>query len=123
MQRDRRRLDRLAKRPAYWLALAACAALGGCGSGGDLAAALGFATTQPTASPTPTATTPLIGDARKRIRIGKWEELIIAPGGTIDAAEYRRVAANYNSPEIMEYRLGPTAGTLVLWHAAAQQSR
>ncbi len=109
MQRDRRRLDRLAKRPAYWLALAACAALGGCGSGGDLAAALGFATTQPTASPTPTATTPLIGDARKRIRIGKWEELIIAPGGTIDAAEYRRVAANYNSPEIMEYRLGPTA--------------
>jgi len=86
-----------------------CAALGGCSPGSDLAAALGLVATQPIASPTPTATTPLIGDARKGIRIGNWRELLIKPDGTIDAAEYRRVAANYNSAEIMDYRLGPTA--------------
>lgn len=88
--------------------------LSACGPGGDVAATLASlglpsAVSQPAASPTPTATSPLIGDARKRRRIGKWEELIIAPDGTIDPAEYRRVAANYNSAEIMDYRLGPTA--------------
>lgn len=109
MQPPRPQRNHFAPRPAHWLALVLCVTLGGCGSGNDLAAALGLATTQPTASPTPTATTPLIGDARKRIRIGKWEELLTKADGTIDAAEYRRVANNYNSAEMMDYRLGPTA--------------
>lgn len=109
MQPPRPQRNHFAPRSAHWLALVLCVTLGACGSGNDLAAALGLATTQPTASPTPTATTPLIGDARKRIRIGKWEELLIKADGTIDAAEYRRVANNYNSAEMMDYRLGPTA--------------
>jgi len=109
MQRDCRRLDCVAKRPAYWLELALSISLGGCAPASDLAAALGLVAAQPVASPTPTATTPLIGDARKGIRIGNWRELLIKADGTIDAAEYRRVAANYNSAEIMDYRLGPTA--------------
>lgn len=100
---------RFAGRSAKGIILGLCAAVAGCNPGGDGTAAVGVVSVQPAASPTPTATSPLVGDARKSIRIGNWRELLIKADGTIDAAEYRRVAANYNSPEIMDYRLGPTA--------------
>ena len=41
--------------------------------------------------------------------VGAWRELIRNIDGTINLNEYRRVANHYNTPEIMNYRLGPTA--------------
>lgn len=87
-------------------ALSACLLLASCGGGDDASAppATGAA---PAPTPTPTATsTPVaLGDRQ----IGQWRELILNNNGTLNQSEYRRVAANYNSAEIMDYRLGPTA--------------
>lgn len=85
-------------------ALTACLLLASCG-GGDEASAPPATGAAPTPTPSPSPAPVAIGDRQ----IGQWRELIIASNGTIDAAEYRRVAANYNTPEIMDYRLGPTA--------------
>lgn len=41
--------------------------------------------------------------------IGGWRERIIKADGTINAAEYRRLAASYNTSSTMSYRLGPRA--------------
>lgn len=41
--------------------------------------------------------------------IGSWRELILNPDGSINPAEYFRVAMNYNTAAILDYRLGPTA--------------
>ena len=81
------------------------AALTGCGEGGAPSSAVSTVA----GAATPTATTPLIGDARKGIRIGNWRERLIKVDGTLDTAEYVRIANSYNSPETMDYRLGPTA--------------
>ena len=42
-------------------------------------------------------------------RIGNWRELIVNANGSINQAEYRRVAASYNTTDIIDYRLGPKA--------------
>ncbi|WP_143738510.1 hypothetical protein [Erythrobacter colymbi] len=82
-------------------ALVACLLLAGCG-GGDEASA------PPTAgaAPAPTPSTPPVAAAAP---IGQWRELILNNDGSINAAEYRRVANAFNTPEIVNYRLGPTA--------------
>jgi hypothetical protein len=41
--------------------------------------------------------------------IGKWRERIVNADGTLNAREYRRIAASYNTSGTMNYRLGPTA--------------
>ena len=43
------------------------------------------------------------------MQIGSWRELVVNGDGSINRAEYVRVANNYNTAEIMDYRLGPTA--------------
>lgn len=89
-------------------ALAACLLLAACGGGDDGGAPPATGVT-PTPTPTPTSTpTPspvALGDRQ----IGQWRELIIDANGTINHDEYVRVATNYNTAEIMDYRLGPTA--------------
>ncbi|PPD16504.1 MAG: hypothetical protein CTY25_00720, partial [Methylobacterium sp.] len=42
-------------------------------------------------------------------QIGQWKELVADVNGKIIESEYKRVAANYNAPEIVDYRLGPKA--------------
>lgn len=90
---------------ANWRLAAACALavlVAGCGGGDGSSAppATGAAPT-PTPSPSPAA----LGDRQ----IGQWRELILNNDGSINRGEYIRVANNYNTPEIMNYRLGPTA--------------
>lgn len=41
--------------------------------------------------------------------IGTWRERIVSADGTLNAAEYRRIAASYNTASTMNYRLGPKA--------------
>lgn len=110
MQNIQLQADRPRGRHTRWLALVLCVALAGCKSGGSVTAtlaALGLVESSP--QPTPTATSPLIGDARKHRNIGGWRELLIGSNGQIDAKAYRRIAANYNSAEMLAYRLGPSA--------------
>jgi len=97
--------------------------LGGCSGSaptmsGMIAAITGMPAPAPAPAPTPTPTpspTPSPAPApppavsQSPIQIGSWRELILNANGSINQAEYRRVAANYNTPEIMDYRLGPTA--------------
>jgi hypothetical protein len=85
-------------------ALTACLALAGCGGGDDGTAPPATGTT-PTPTPTSTAAPVPLGDRQ----IGQWRELILNADGTINRSEYVRVANNYNTPAIMDYRLGPTA--------------
>lgn len=88
-------------------ALAACLLLAGCG-GGDGGSAPPATGGTPTPTPTPSPTPPpaaVLGDRQ----IGQWRELILNNDGTINRSEYVRVANNYNTPAIMDYRLGPTA--------------
>jgi hypothetical protein len=74
------------------------------GCGGDESAAPPAVTITPTPTPTPPPT-----GGQAPTQIGQWRELILNNNGSINAAEYRRVAANYNSPDIIDYRLGPQA--------------
>ncbi|WP_285712484.1 hypothetical protein [Erythrobacter oryzae] len=86
---------------------AACALallLTGCG-GGDSSGAP--PATGGTPTPAPTATPPAVVGGERQI--GQWRELILNNDGTINRSEYVRVANNYNTPAIMDYRLGPTA--------------
>lgn len=90
----------------HWRGAAIAAALlllAGCGGGddGSTPPATGGAPT-----PTPTPTSPVVAGDRQ---IGQWRELILNNDGTINRSEYIRVANNYNTPEVMNYRLGPTA--------------
>ena len=87
-------------------ALAICILLTGCGGGDESGGqpATGVVPT-PTPTPSPSPSPVALGDRQ----VGQWRELIINADGALNAAEYRRVAANYNTPEIMDYRLGPTA--------------
>jgi hypothetical protein len=87
-------------RPAA-LSAALCLLLAACGGGGS---GDGGGTTAP-----PVVTPPSTGGAQGQTRIGQWRELILNNDGTINQAEYRRVAANYNTSEMLDYRLGPTA--------------
>lgn len=92
-------------------ALGLCIAVGACGpveGASSLLQSLGLvaAVPQPPAGSQPTATTPILG---KQLRIGNWRELLLAPDGTLDHAAYVRIAKNYNSAEMMDYRLGPSA--------------
>lgn len=41
--------------------------------------------------------------------IGGWRERIVRADGTLNASEYRRIAASYNTASTMSYRLGPRA--------------
>jgi hypothetical protein len=49
------------------------------------------------------------GGTKPSRRIGKWRELIMNADGTINRENYVAVAKRYNAPDIMDYRLGPTA--------------
>jgi len=95
------------------LALGALAAtLSGCGAGsvddGSGASPPPAASAPPpSAPPPPPAPIPPAGTAG-RLQIGNWRELILNADGTINAAEYRRVAEAYNTEEMLNYRLGPT---------------
>ena len=80
-------------------ALAASLLLAGCG-GGDGSGAP--PATGGTPTPTPTAAPPAIVGGERQI--GQWRELIIGNDGAINRSEYIRVANNYNTPEIMDYR-------------------
>lgn len=84
--------------------LCACLFLAGCG-GGDEAGAPPATGAAPTPTPTPTATPIALGDRQ----IGQWRELILNNDGALNQSEYARVAANYHTEEINNYRLGPTA--------------
>lgn len=42
-------------------------------------------------------------------RIGNWRELILNADGSLNRASYVAVAKRYNAPDVMDYRLGPTA--------------
>jgi len=90
---------------ANWRLAAACALavlVAGCGGGdGSSAPPATGAAPAPAPSPSPAA----LGDRQ----IGQWRELILNNDGSINRGEYIRVANNYNTPEIMNYRLGPTA--------------
>lgn len=108
-------------RPIGWggiVPLASALLLAGCsGSGiGDAMVALIASppvTTPapaPAPAPTPTPSPPPAAISVAAAPIGNWRELILNNDGTINQAEYRRVAISYNAPEIMDYRLGPTAG-------------
>lgn len=90
---------------------AAVLLLAGCGGGGESSSGGGqisVAPPPPATTPPPTPTPPPTG-GQGPTQIGQWSELIVNGDGSINQAEYRRVANNYNSPEIMDYRLGPTA--------------
>ncbi len=54
---------------------------------------------------------PLAGDwdGQNVNQIGQWRDLILTSDGAINPTEYVRVANNYNTSEIIDYRLGPTA--------------
>ena len=41
--------------------------------------------------------------------IGNWRERIVRSDGSLNASEYRRIAASYNTASTMNYRLGPRA--------------
>jgi hypothetical protein len=84
------------------LPAALCLALAACG-GDDSSGAAPPVTVAPTPTPPPT------GGAQGQTQIGQWRELILNNDGTINQAEYRRVAANYNSEEMVSYRNGPRA--------------
>lgn len=88
----------------HWRGAAIAAALlllAGCGGGDD-----GSTPPATGGAPTPTPTSPVVAGDRQ---IGQWRELILNNDGTINRSEYIRVANNYNTPEVMNYRLGPTA--------------
>lgn len=85
------------------LSLAAC----GGGEGGSAGGAIDVAP-PPVTTPTPTPTPPGGGQTGTQ-QIGNWRELVVNADGSINRSEYVRVANNYNTPEIMDYRLGPTA--------------
>lgn len=95
-------------RPA--LAALACLALAGCGPDDEApnpAATPAPGGTGGTATAPPSSGTPVSTLGERQI--GQWRELILNPDGTINRTEYIRVANAYNSAEIMDYRLGPTA--------------
>lgn len=96
--------DRNARSRSLMPALAACLLLVGCG-GGDESSTPPATGAAPTPTPTSTSSPVALGDRQ----IGQWRELIIGNDGAINRSEYIRVANNYNTPEIMDYRLGPTA--------------
>lgn len=79
--------------------------LAGCGGGGDSSGAP--PATGGTPTPAPTATPPAVVGGERQI--GQWRELILNNDGSINQAEYARVAANYHREEMVNYRLGPSA--------------
>lgn len=81
--------------------------LAGCGGGGGDGEAVVALPPSTSSTPAPAPTPAPTGQAVAPI--GSWRELIIDNAGAIIPSEYRRVANNYNTPEIMDYRLGPTA--------------
>jgi len=85
------------------LGLTACGGGDGSAGGGVIDVA-----PPPVITPTPTPTPPGGGQTGTQ-QIGNWRELIVNADGSINRSEYVRVANNYNAPEIMDYRLGPTA--------------
>jgi hypothetical protein len=54
---------------------------------------------------------PIAGDwdGQNVNQIGQWRERILTSDGAINPSEYIQVANNYNTSEIIDYRLGPTA--------------
>lgn len=109
---------RIAMRPViashrnYRFVISMMLALGlvGCGGGGGGGGGVIDIAPPPVTTPTPTPTpTPPGGGQTGTQQVGSWRELVVNGNGTINEAEYRRVASNYNSAEIMDYRLGPTA--------------
>ena len=86
------------------LALGLTACGGGDGSAGGGVIDVGQ---PPVTTPTPTPTPP--GGGQTGTQIGNWRELVVNADGSINRSEYVRVANNYNTAEIMDYRLGPTA--------------
>lgn len=92
-------------RPAWALAALAAFALTACsGDGAGTAADMGAKIAADKTSRPLGKKPPVPGR-----RIGNWSELILAADGSIDPIQYRKVAARYNAPDIMDYRLGPTA--------------
>jgi len=94
-------------RRARWLALAASTlVLAGCGGGkgGESAVTL---PNSPIASPAPTPAPTSVSDPGP-LQIGSWRERILNSDGSINTAQYDYVAANYNTREILDYRLGPS---------------
>jgi len=83
------------------------AACGG-GGGSDSSEPVQVPSAPPTATPTPTPT-PTGTNNPGALQVGQWRELILNADGSINRTEYVRVANSYNSAEIMDYRLGPTA--------------
>lgn len=104
MRRSDRTFSRSSLRLAAAFALSVLVAA--CGGGDDSGAppATG-GTPAPAPTPTPSPSPVALGDRQ----IGQWRELIINGDGTINRSEYVRVANSYNTREIMDYRLGPTA--------------
>lgn len=98
------------------LALGVLALLGGC-TAGDIGSGPSTTNGSSPPAPPPPATPPAVPPAPPvppptgtsgQLRVGSWRELIVNSDGTLNTAEYDRVAANYNSEEMLNYRLGPT---------------
>ena len=105
-----RSLPPIPKRPRRLTsALALAVLLASCG-GDELGNGSVAVADAPTLASLPGATEGLnAASALGQQQIGKWRELIINTDGTLNARRYRTVAASYNSPGMMNYRLGPTA--------------
>ncbi len=89
------------------IAIASMLALTGCGGGDRSGAALVLL---PTSTDT-TGQSRIIGKpvARGAMQVGSWSERILNADGSINLEAYRTVAKNYNAPEMVNYRMGPTA--------------
>lgn len=100
----------VASRQSYRFGISMILALGlaGCG-GGDSGSSGGAIDIAPPPVPTPTPTPTPPAGGQTGTQIGQWRELVVNGDGSINGNEYVRVANNYNTAEIMDYRLGPTA--------------
>jgi hypothetical protein len=100
------------RRRSILVPLAALVLLSGCKGAADAVSTVMSVVTGSTPAPTPTPTptpTPAPAPSGSIPQIGQWRERILNPDGTINASEYRLVANAFNTAEMLDYRLGPTA--------------